>query len=146
MIDGGKRISTAELDKIMLVVQTKHNKLAIRALVDKARQQILKSATDILDAEKKHSATEYVKKNRQAGEIEQSWKLQIKALDHVNPTWKEELGIDVDMFETINAEEYNKVLCAPAHEFSKTDIESAVAVLNADLQGFYDKVIAYSRL
>ena len=134
-------LTPVQIDKLIRrTFQNKHKKLAIRALVDKARKQVLKSATDRLDANQKQSAIEYAQKNRQAGQSEQSWNLRINALDHVNPLWKDEF--DKDMFATINAEEFNKIFYAPAYEFSEEDYNSAVASFN---DGFYDKVLAYTR-
>jgi hypothetical protein len=126
-----------QIDKLIRrTFQNKYKKLAIRALVDKARKQVLKAATDRLDANQKQSAIEYAQKNRQAGQSEQSWNLRINALDHVNPLWKDEF--DKDMFATINAKEFNKVFYAPAYEFSEEDYDNAVISFN---DGFYDNEI-----
>jgi hypothetical protein len=152
VVRGSSRITAAKLgqidgletlDKLLIVYKTKHNKLAIRALVDQARRNMWKSAMNILNETQMAAVSAYIKDNRQFGQSEDSWKLKIKALDATAPQWKENLKIDPDMFATINAEEYNKVLCAPAHEFKQCDIEAAVAAINSELQGFYDKVLKY---
>lgn len=126
---------------LLLAFKTKHYKLAIRSLIDKARRNMWNEALKILSDAQREEVVKYIKDKRQFGQSEESWKLRVKALDTICSDWRASLNIDPDMFATINGKEYNKVLCAPAHEFSPDEIKAAIATMNSDLQDFYNEVL-----
>jgi hypothetical protein len=85
----------------------------------------------------------WMKSHRVFGQSESSWKLRLKALEELYPAWKEQLVLDPDMFATINSEEYNKVLCQPAHEFGADEQKVAVESVDSTLSRFYQQVYSF---
>jgi hypothetical protein len=130
------------MDKAILILQAEKNKLALRSLVDAARNKIWEAALTRYKVDKKKK-DEWMNANRQPGQSESSWKLKIKYLETFYPSWTSELELENDMLATVNNKEYNKVLCGPAHSFTASDQEVAVRNVEDGLEGFYNAVYDY---
>lgn len=139
-------LSTSEgihtLQRAMLPLQAKNRKLALRALVDAARRKVWTDALKLKEVNEEELKA-WMKSHRVFGQSESSWKLRMKALEELYPAWKEQLVLDPDMFATINSEEYNKVLCQPAHEFGADEQKVAVESVDSTLSGFYQQVYSF---
>ena len=130
----------------MRIYKYKTIKLALRSLVDDARQKVWREATEAPWFDKK-AVTSWMAGNRADGQSVASWSLRVRALDtfyaQSDPSWRDLLGLDKDMFATINASEYGKVLCAAAHEFTAAEKESAVMAMHPELSGMYRTVLDF---
>jgi hypothetical protein len=132
------------LDKLHIVYQTKRNKLAIRCLIDKARQFMWNTTFESLSDAQKKEVVEWITKNRLFGQNETSWRLRTQALDTLYSDWKDKLNVDPDMFAIVNSDEHNHRLFDSASQILMHDVLKAISCIDvADLRGFYRKVLDY---
>lgn len=131
------------VEKLHIVYQTKRNKLAIRCLIDKARQFMWNATFESLSDAQQKEVVEWITKNRLFGQNETSWRLRTRALDTLSSGWKDKLNVDPDMFAIVNSDEHNRRLFDSASQILMDDILKAISCIDADLRGFYRKVLDY---
>lgn len=153
VVRGASRVAASKLgdaeglvtmDKMLRVYRYKTNKLALRALVDEARQKAWRDAAGSPWFDRK-AVDAWMATNRADGQTDASWGLRVRALDAAHPSWRDAIGLDGDMLATMSAPEYGKVLCAASHEFTADEKEAAVMAVQPDLVGMYKSVLAFVR-
>lgn len=142
------KLSDAEgmitMREMMRLYKHKSNKIALRAIVDAARDKV-KTLVKKCSWFEKAKAKTWRESHRVYGQGEDAWKLWVFYLDESHPTWKADICIDEDVFATINHEEYGKVLNAAAHEVSDHEKEEAVHAVKDELKGMYESVLQFIR-
>lgn len=127
------------LNSLREATEPKLNNLALRKLVDLARQKIWKDSTSDLDAVQLKA---FLETNRQAGQSEQAWGLRLKALDSLKQGWRDSINKDVLAVAT-DSPFYNKVLCPSAHEYTCEEQQYAVGCLDGELEPMYQLVYKF---
>jgi hypothetical protein len=130
------------MDRMTRLYKYGTNKLALRALVDQARQKVWRDATGAPWFDE-GAAKSWMSDHRIDGQSETSWNLRSRALDAIHPTWRDMLGLDRDMFATIDAPEHEKDVLVI--EFADEEMEAAVKAVDPGLVGMYKSVLEFVR-
>ena len=130
------------MEKRLNIYRSGRNNLALRSLVDSARTKVWNDALKLPGIDTA-MLLKWRCENKVYGQSEESWKLKLKSLDAHYPDWKTLLKLDVKVYDTLHMDEYRKVFCTEAHEFTDEDINLAVRDVQPGLKGFYGNVLTF---